>query len=144
MQQREKRTHTHTQTELASLGGLCETMAIGLHLTSTSPPTCITKEPSGCLTERRKSSSLSLEHSRVEDMCHKEYTRHLYSKPQAQVVYMPVYHPPFPMEPGLHVPIEGATSQPLSHCYSALTFLHPCLFYVHLWVDLPIFYVSCV
>lgn len=31
------------------------------HLTSTSPPTCITNEPSGCFTDHRKSSSFSLE-----------------------------------------------------------------------------------
>lgn len=31
------------------------------HLTSTSPPTCITNEPSGCFTDSRKSNSFSLE-----------------------------------------------------------------------------------
>lgn len=33
----------------------------GAHLTSTSPPTCITNEPSGCFTDHRKSNSFSLE-----------------------------------------------------------------------------------
>lgn len=31
------------------------------HLTSTSPPTCITNEPSGCFTDQRKSNSFCLE-----------------------------------------------------------------------------------
>lgn len=46
------------------------------HLTSTSPPTCITKEPSGCFTEYRKSRSFSLvgargvpQLSRLWDQC---------------------------------------------------------------------------
>lgn len=34
---------------------------LGTHLTSTSPPTCITNEPSGCFTDHRKSNSFSLE-----------------------------------------------------------------------------------
>lgn len=34
------------------------------HLTSTSPPTCITNEPSGCFTDQRKSNSFCLEDSK--------------------------------------------------------------------------------
>lgn len=35
------------------------------HLTSTSPPVCITNEPSGCFTDHRKSNSFSLEKGSV-------------------------------------------------------------------------------
>lgn len=44
----------------------------GAHLTSTSPPTCITNEPSGCFTDHRKSNSFSLESRHV---CGEERSR---------------------------------------------------------------------
>ena len=130
------------EIELASLGGggLCETMVIGLHLTSTSPPTCITKEPSGCLTEHRKSSSLSLDTVEwetcvisIQDICIQSPRHRL---------FMCLFTAHIPNGTRISYSRRMCNTPAFEPLLQSHNVLLPCLFYAHLWVDL--FYVSCV